>query len=126
MSSSWGITDTAASSVDDGLCFGDIDADGDLDVVGYTEDDAGCGCRAASSRWNDAQIALTVGLLLLGCARRRAPRPLSEARPHGFLASSFGAGFLASSFGAGFLASSFGAGFLASSFGVACVSSLEA
>jgi hypothetical protein len=32
----WGIEDKSASSVDDGLCFGDIDDDGDLDIVGYT------------------------------------------------------------------------------------------
>jgi hypothetical protein len=32
----WGIEDKAAASVDDGLCFGDIDGDGDLDIVGYT------------------------------------------------------------------------------------------
>lgn len=36
MNSAWGITDLAASSIDDGLCFGDIDHDGDLDVVGYS------------------------------------------------------------------------------------------
>jgi hypothetical protein len=35
MNTAWGIKDTAASSVDDGLCFGDIDGDGDLDVIGY-------------------------------------------------------------------------------------------
>jgi catechol 2,3-dioxygenase-like lactoylglutathione lyase family enzyme len=34
--SKWGIADVSAASIDDGLCFGDIDADGDLDVVGYT------------------------------------------------------------------------------------------
>jgi hypothetical protein len=35
----WGIADVSASSVDDGLCFGDIDDDGDLDLVGYTSID---------------------------------------------------------------------------------------
>ena len=32
----WGIEDKAAASVDDRLCFGDLDSDGDLDIVGYT------------------------------------------------------------------------------------------
>ena len=36
MNDVWRIRDLAASSIDDGLCFGDIDGDGDLDVVGYT------------------------------------------------------------------------------------------
>jgi hypothetical protein len=36
MNSTWGISDVSASSVDDGLCFGDVDTDGDLDIVGYT------------------------------------------------------------------------------------------
>ena len=37
MNTAWGIRDTAASAVDDGLCFGDIDGDGDLDIIGYNE-----------------------------------------------------------------------------------------
>ncbi len=36
VSKDWGIKDLSASSVDDGLCFGDIDGDGRLDVIGYT------------------------------------------------------------------------------------------
>jgi hypothetical protein len=31
----WGIEDKSAASVDDGLCFGDVDGDGKLDIVGY-------------------------------------------------------------------------------------------
>jgi hypothetical protein len=34
--SAWGIADVSAVSIDDGLCFGDIDADRDPDIVGYT------------------------------------------------------------------------------------------
>src|SRR5262249_24095683 len=37
MNDAWGIKDTAAASVDDGLTFGDIDGDGDLDIIGYNE-----------------------------------------------------------------------------------------
>ena len=33
---SWGVEDKSAASVDDGLCFGDIEGDGDLDIIGYT------------------------------------------------------------------------------------------
>jgi hypothetical protein len=36
MNTAWGIKDVAASSIDDGLCFGDIDGDGDLDIIGYS------------------------------------------------------------------------------------------
>jgi Calx-beta domain/FG-GAP-like repeat/Bacterial Ig-like domain (group 2)/ASPIC and UnbV len=37
MNNTWGILDTAASAVDDGLCFGDIDGNGSMDVIGYNE-----------------------------------------------------------------------------------------
>lgn len=36
MNREWGIEDKSAASVDDGLCFGDWDGDGALDIVGYT------------------------------------------------------------------------------------------
>jgi Glucose / Sorbosone dehydrogenase/ASPIC and UnbV/FG-GAP-like repeat/Immunoglobulin I-set domain len=37
MNDAWGIKDTAAMSVDDGVTFGDIDGDGDIDMIGYNE-----------------------------------------------------------------------------------------
>jgi hypothetical protein len=37
MNDAWGIKDTAAASLDDGLCFGDIDGDGKMDIIGYNE-----------------------------------------------------------------------------------------
>jgi hypothetical protein len=37
MNTPWHITDTAAASLDDGLCFGDIDGDGRLDMIGYDQ-----------------------------------------------------------------------------------------
>ena len=36
MNKAWGIEDNASAAVDDGLCFGDIDGDGRLDIIGYT------------------------------------------------------------------------------------------
>jgi hypothetical protein len=36
MNKEWGIKDVSAASVDDGHCFGDVNGDGMLDVVGYT------------------------------------------------------------------------------------------
>lgn len=39
MNKAWGIKDTSAASVDDGLCFGDINGDGALDLIGYSSID---------------------------------------------------------------------------------------
>jgi hypothetical protein len=36
LNKAWGIEDKSAASVDDGLCFGDTDGDGRLDIIGYT------------------------------------------------------------------------------------------
>jgi hypothetical protein len=36
MNTTWGIEDKSSSTVDDGLCFGDLDGDGALDIIGYT------------------------------------------------------------------------------------------
>ena len=36
MNKAWNVEDKSAASVDDGLCFGDIDGDGALDIIGYT------------------------------------------------------------------------------------------
>lgn len=36
MNKVWHVEDKSAASVDDGLCFGDIDGDGALDIIGYT------------------------------------------------------------------------------------------
>ena len=41
MNAAWAVEDKSAASVDDGLCFGDIDGDGRLDIIGYTGDLAG-------------------------------------------------------------------------------------
>src|SRR4029079_8695701 len=35
MNDAWHIKDVSAASLDDGLTFGDIDGDGDLDIIGY-------------------------------------------------------------------------------------------
>jgi hypothetical protein len=36
MNKVWHVEDKSAASVDDGLCFGDIDGDSALDIIGYT------------------------------------------------------------------------------------------
>src|SRR5204862_2048001 len=36
MNKTWGVEDKSAATVDDGLCFGDVDGDGALDIIGYT------------------------------------------------------------------------------------------
>lgn len=36
MNSTWGIDNYSAAAVDDGECFGDVNGDGKLDIVGYT------------------------------------------------------------------------------------------
>ena len=36
MNKAWNVEDKSAASVDDGLCFGDLDGDGALDIIGYT------------------------------------------------------------------------------------------
>jgi hypothetical protein len=36
MNKTWGIEDKSSSTVDDGICFGDVDEDGMLDIIGYT------------------------------------------------------------------------------------------
>src|SRR5262249_15714280 len=41
MNREWGIKDLASAAVDDGLCFGDLDADGRLDIIGYTSNGTG-------------------------------------------------------------------------------------
>ncbi len=35
MNDAWGIEDLSAAAIDDGLCFGDINGDGKLDIIGY-------------------------------------------------------------------------------------------
>jgi len=43
MNKAWGIDDVSKAAVDAGLCFGDIDGDGRLDILGYK----------AQPKWND-------------------------------------------------------------------------
>ncbi len=46
----WGIQDVSAASVDDGHCFGDINGDGRLDVIGYTSTDSQLPLRGVPER----------------------------------------------------------------------------
>lgn len=68
VSKSWGIKDVSVSSVDDGHCFGDIDGDGDLDIVGYT----GTGNRRPFSVYrNDLPASNWVNVRPIGRAGNR-------------------------------------------------------
>ena len=59
----WGIADVSAASIDDGLCFGDIDADGDLDILGYTSVD---GQRRFTVYRNDVAAGNWLRIRLVG------------------------------------------------------------
>ena len=65
MNKSWGVPDFAWATVDEGLCFGDVDGDGRLDLVACAgnEDHKRCGSSATTSR------------------RALAPRPPRSAPP---------------------------------------------
>jgi hypothetical protein len=39
MNRAWGIEDHSTAAVDEGICFGDIDGDGDLDIIGCKGDE---------------------------------------------------------------------------------------
>ena len=65
----WGIGDVSAASIDDGLCFGDIDADGDLDIVGYTSID---GQRRFAVYRNDLPVRNRLRVRLTGSPGNQA------------------------------------------------------
>jgi hypothetical protein len=70
MNKAWNVEDKSAASVDDGLCFGDIDGDGALDIIGYTEQlDAH---RLAKVYRNDLPVQNWLRIRLTGAAGNRA------------------------------------------------------
>jgi hypothetical protein len=65
----WGIEDLSAASVDDGICFGDLDGDGDLDIIGYAS-------KSGHERWlrvyrNDVAKGNWLNLRLIGATGNR-------------------------------------------------------
>jgi hypothetical protein len=70
MNKGWGIEDKSAAAVDDGLCFGDIDSDGDLDVIGYTGPLDGQ--RQVKVYRNDLVAQSWIRLRLVGAAGNRS------------------------------------------------------
>jgi hypothetical protein len=67
----WGIEDFSSATVDDGLCFGDLDGDGDLDVIGYAAKEQG-GRRMLRVYRNDLAAGNGVDVKLVGAAGNRA------------------------------------------------------
>jgi hypothetical protein len=65
----WGIKDMSASSVDDGHCFGDINGDGKLDIIGYT---AAGGKRPFAVYRNDLPAGNWLNVRPVGRAGNRA------------------------------------------------------
>jgi hypothetical protein len=65
----WGVEDKSAASVDDGLCFGDIDGDGDLDLIGYTG--SLDGHRQVKVYRNDLQAQNWLRVRLIGAGGNR-------------------------------------------------------
>jgi hypothetical protein len=65
----WEIEDLSAASVDDGICFGDLDGDGDLDIIGYA-------AKSGRERWlrvyrNDVARGNWVDVRLTGAKGNR-------------------------------------------------------
>src|SRR4051812_29404856 len=68
MNGAWGIADSAWAAVDEGLCFGDIEGDGDLDIIG-------CGGqenqKAVTVYRNDLRPQHWVNVRVVGAAGNR-------------------------------------------------------
>jgi hypothetical protein len=63
MNDTWGIKDLSAAAVDDGLCFGDINGDGRLDILGYTSLDHP---RQVAVYRNDLPVQNWINIRLVG------------------------------------------------------------